>query len=106
MNQNDDLSISRLARLAGVNVETVRFYERQRLIPEPPRESGGRRCYRRETIELLLLIRRMKGLGFSLAEIRSCFRCSPVRIDGLIAMRSCAMRQSPKSTQKWKPCAR
>jgi len=59
-----------LARLAGVNVETVRFYERQGLIPEPPRGLGECRRYELGTISLLVFIRRVKALGFSLEEIR------------------------------------
>ena len=67
---SEALTISALARLAGVNVETVRFYERQHLIPDPPRGSGGRRRYPPETIERISFIRRTKALGFSLSEIR------------------------------------
>lgn len=67
---SETLTISRLARLASVNVETVRFYERQGLIPDPPRGPGGCRHYQPDTIERIGLIRCAKGLGFSLAEIR------------------------------------
>ena len=67
---SETLTISALARLAGVNVETVRFYERQHLIPDPPRGSGGRRRYPLDTIARISFIRRTKTLGFSLPEIR------------------------------------
>lgn len=59
-----------LARLAGVNVETLRFYERQGLIPEPPRRASGYREYPPETVDLVLFIQRAQDLGFSLREIK------------------------------------
>ncbi len=67
---NNTLTISQLARLAGVNVETIRFYERQGLIPEPPRGSSGFRHYPRQTAESIRFIRVAKGLGYSLPEIQ------------------------------------
>ncbi len=64
------LTIGRLAREAGVGVETVRFYERRRLIEQPPKPNGGGfRTYPPHTLERLRFIRQAQGLGFSLAEI-------------------------------------
>lgn len=63
------LSIGELARAAGIGVETVRYYERQGLIPEPPRRASGYRMYPPGTIDRLRFIRRAKDLGFSLGEI-------------------------------------
>ena len=62
------LTIGTVARRAGVGVETIRFYEREGLLPEPPRTGAGYRKYPEETIERLRFIRRAKELGFSLAE--------------------------------------
>jgi len=59
-----------LAERAGVNVETLRFYERQGLLHEPPRTASGYRQYPPETVRRLEFIGRAKGLGFSLAEIK------------------------------------
>ncbi len=63
------LTIGRLARLAGVHVETVRYYQRIGLIEVPERPVSGFRVYTRETAERLGFIRRARGLGFSLDEI-------------------------------------
>lgn len=64
------VTIGEMAKNAGVGVETVRFYEREGLLPEPPRRPSGYRHYSPETVRRLLFIRRTKDLGFSLDEIR------------------------------------
>ena len=65
----EGMTIGEVARLAGLGVETVRFYERKGLVPEPPRRRSGYRMYPPETIPRLAFIRRAKELGFTLAEI-------------------------------------
>ncbi len=65
----EQLTIGQVAKRAGTGVETVRFYERQGLIPEPPRSPSGYRQYPEETVARLRFIRRAKELGFSLREI-------------------------------------
>jgi MerR family transcriptional regulator, copper efflux regulator len=65
------LTIGRLARAAGVGVETVRFYERQGLLAEPARRSSGYRHYGEAAVARLQFIRRAKDLGFTLSEIKS-----------------------------------
>jgi MerR family copper efflux transcriptional regulator len=64
------LTISRLARQCGVNLETVRYYEREDLLPRPPRTPAGYRMFPREAARRLRFIRRAQELGFSLKEIR------------------------------------
>lgn len=63
------LTIGRLADEAGVNVETVRYYERRGLLDEPPRSASGYRQYPAEALWRLRFISRAKSLGFTLAEI-------------------------------------
>ncbi len=63
------VKIGNLARQAGVSVQTVRFYERQGLLPEPPRRESGYRIYGAEDLHRLRFIRQAKALGFSLKEI-------------------------------------
>src|SRR5207237_9845446 len=63
------LSIGQVARRAGVGVETVRFYERQGLLEEPPRRASGYRQYSEEVVSRLRFIKRAQQLGFSLKEI-------------------------------------
>ena len=65
-----NLTIGRVARAAGVNVETVRYYQRCGLVTEPPRPPGGVRRYSSETVARLQFIKRAQELGFALAEIR------------------------------------
>ena len=63
------LTIGKVARGAGVGVETVRFYEREGLIEKPLRKDSGYRQYSEETTTRILFIRRAKELGFTLKEI-------------------------------------
>ena len=65
----ETLTISQLANLAGVNVETVRYYERRGLIPEPPRCQSGYRQYTPDYAARIRFIKRAQDLGFSLNEI-------------------------------------
>ena len=60
-----------LAQRSGCNVETVRFYEKQALLPAPPRTAGGHREYAPEHLKRLTFIRRSRELGFTLSEVRS-----------------------------------
>jgi Hg(II)-responsive transcriptional regulator len=64
------LTIGQLAKEARVNRETVRYYERQRLLQRPLRSIGGYRVFSDEAVKRLLFIRHAKMLGFSLEEIR------------------------------------
>ena len=64
------LTIGGVAQKAGVGVETVRFYERQGLLEEPPRRESGYREYGDEAIAQLRFIKRAKRLGFTLKEIK------------------------------------
>ncbi len=64
------MQIGELARRAGVNIQTVRFYERKRLLPAPERKPSGYRMYSVEDLHRLLFIRQAKALGFSLDEVR------------------------------------
>ena len=62
-------TIGTLARAAGVNVETVRYYQRRGLLREPRRPPGGVRRYGEEDLARLRFIRRAQALGFTLREI-------------------------------------
>ncbi len=63
------LTIGQLARLAKVNVETIRYYQRIGLLTEPTKPASGYRRYPENTIEKLQFIKRAKLMGFSLQEI-------------------------------------
>ena len=68
------VQIGELAKLADVSVQTVRFYERLKLLPEPQRKDSGYRVYAQTDLKQLLFVRRAKALGFSLDEIRDILR--------------------------------
>ena len=63
------MNIGRLAELAEVNIDTIRYYERQKLLPPAARTSSGYRQYTQPDLERLRFILRSKELGFTLAEI-------------------------------------
>ncbi len=64
------LTIGRLARLGGVNLETIRYYEREGLLQKPPRTPAGYRMFPSDTARRVRFIKRAQELGFSLSEIR------------------------------------
>lgn len=68
--KENSFTIGKAARMSGVGVETIRFYEREGLIPEPPRRDSGYRQYPPAIIDRVRFIKRAKDLGFTLAEIR------------------------------------
>lgn len=62
-------TISRLAKELGINIETIRFYERKGLIQQPPKPTPGYRHYPNETVNRIHFIKRSQELGFTLDEI-------------------------------------
>ncbi len=64
------LRTAEVAEQAGVNIETLRFYERKGILPEPPRRPSGYREYPPETVERVRFIKRAQELGFSLKEVQ------------------------------------
>jgi MerR family mercuric resistance operon transcriptional regulator len=66
----EHLKTGELAKRAGVNIETLRFYEREGLMPEPPRRTSGYREYPAESVQRIRFIKRAQELGFSLREVK------------------------------------
>ncbi|MBX9625543.1 MAG: MerR family transcriptional regulator [Gemmataceae bacterium] len=64
------LRTAQVAELAGVNVETLRFYERRGILQEPPRRASGYREYPPDTVERVRFIKRAQELGFTLKEVQ------------------------------------
>ncbi len=64
------MTIGKLAKEAGVGVETVRFYERKGLIRKPPKKDSGFRTYSEEEVTRIRFIRRAQELGFTLREVK------------------------------------
>jgi len=68
------MRIGHLAGKAGVAVDTVRYYERQGLLPQPLRRPSGYRDYGDDDLQQLRFVRRCKALGFTLEETRELLR--------------------------------
>ncbi len=84
-------TIGRLARLAGVPVSTIRYYERSGLLPRPARSPSGYRLYDERDLERLTFIRSAQSVGFSLDDIRELLRLderdSCRRVRGILSRR-------------------
>ena len=70
----DTFSIGAFAKAAGVNVETIRFYQRKRLLAEPARPSGGIRRYGNAEVARVKFVKSAQRLGFSLDEVAQLLR--------------------------------
>ncbi len=81
------LTIGHLAKQSGVNLETVRYYERRGLLPTPPRSAAGYRLFPAEAARRLQFIRRAQELGFSLGEIRELLSLRVARSASSAAIR-------------------
>ena len=93
------ITIGALSKRTGVNIETIRYYERIRLIPPPPRTKSGRRLYGTKDVRWLTFIRHARDLGFDISAIRamlalqelpeaSCEQVSRIATDQLEAVES------------------
>lgn len=74
ISRESGLTIGELARAAGVHVETIRFYQRQEMLPEPPRVYGCIRRYGANDVAQVRFIKSAQRLGLSLAEIGELLR--------------------------------
>ena len=68
--RDSTLTIGALSTRTGVNIETIRFYERIGILAKPPRSAAGHRIYSQEQLMRLGFVRRSRELGFSLDEVR------------------------------------
>jgi MerR family mercuric resistance operon transcriptional regulator len=71
MRVEQGIAIGELSRRTGVNIETIRYFERIGVLATPPRTSGGRRVYGSDHVRVLAFIRRARDLGFTPAEVRA-----------------------------------
>ena len=82
------MKIGEFARLSGVGVDTVRYYEREKLLPPPRRQSSGYRSYSPEEVVRLQFVRRSKTLGFTLEEIRDLLALSDHRDEDMSTLKT------------------
>jgi MerR family transcriptional regulator, copper efflux regulator len=80
---SSSMTIGAVAKRAGVPIDTIRYYEREGLLPEPLRRASGYRSYNESIIRQLRFIRRAKDLGFTLEEIRDLLALSVDRHRGV-----------------------
>jgi MerR family transcriptional regulator, copper efflux regulator len=81
------MTIGRLAEKAGVNIDTIRYYERNGLLPPALRRPSGYREYRDADVDRLRFIRRAKELGFTLGEITELLSLSDERSGDMRAVK-------------------
>ena len=67
-------AIGAMSRETGVNIETIRYYERIGIMPKPDRTEGGNRQYNYDQLKRLFFIKRCRELGFSIEEIKALLR--------------------------------
>lgn len=87
------MKIGELAQQAEVNIDTVRYYERQGLMPAPQRLESGYRQYQARDVSRLRFVRRAKALGFSLIEIRDLLALSSDRDRDMASMKTAALEK-------------
>lgn len=84
-----ELTIGKLAEAAGVNIETIRYYQRRGLLDEPPKPLGGHRRYALEQAKRVRFIKRAQALGFTLDEVGALLTldsaCACIETRGLAA---------------------
>ena len=73
MNSSSSLQIGEIAAHSGVSVDTVRYYERLKLLPRAARSGGGFRIFPAETVERIKFIKQAQEMGFSLDEVKRLF---------------------------------
>src|SRR2546425_9106850 len=90
----EGLTTAKLAHEGGVNVETIRYYERHGLLPKPPRTHSGYRIFSEDAVKRLRFIKHAQDLGFSLKEVKELL--------ALRVIRPCA--EVPLPLRLWIPC--
>lgn len=94
------LTIGNVARRAGVGIDTIRYYEREGLLPPPQRRASGYRDYGLDMVERLRFIRRAKDLGFTLEEIRELLALSTDRERGVQSVKQRAQVRLDQVNQR------
>ena len=90
------MTIGQVAKLSGVGVETIRFYEREGLLNKPKRKESGYRLFEAEVVSRIKFIKRAKQLGFSLKEIRELLS---LRVDSRVSATEVKKRVDSKIEQ-------
>jgi Hg(II)-responsive transcriptional regulator len=92
--------MSETASQAGVNVQTIRYYERRGLLPSPRRRPSGYRDFQADTVRRIRFIKRAQDLGFSLDEIAELLQLRAARPRNRTRIRAIAERRVQQIEQK------
>lgn len=95
MNQEDTLSIGKIAKSSNVRIDTIRYYETNGLIPKPKRSESGYRLFSENTVDRIHFIKKAQTLGFTLKEIKELLSlkanskksCSSVKVKAQVKMK-------------------
>jgi MerR family mercuric resistance operon transcriptional regulator len=98
----ENFSIGELSKRTGVHIETIRYYERIKMTPKPPRTEGGRRIYDDAFVQRLGFISRSRQLGFSLKEIRQLLELVDGKNFSCADIRELTLRQATEIERKIK----
>lgn len=93
-----ELTIGGVAKLAGVNVETIRYYQRRGLLAEPDKPHMGYRRYPADIVKHIRFIKRAQALGFTLNEVAALLRLEEARV--CVKTRALAVRKIDVIDQK------
>ncbi len=91
--QTGQVRTGEVAARAGVNVETLRYYERRGVLAEPERSASGYRTYSAEAVRVVRFVKRAQELGFSLADVQALLELATGGPDSCDAVRTLAARQ-------------
>lgn len=94
--ESKSMTIGQIAKLAGVGVETIRFYEREGLLNKPTRRQSGYRVFTPDVVGRIQFIKKAKQLGFSLREIRDLLY---LRVDGRATAADLKLRVDAKISE-------
>jgi Hg(II)-responsive transcriptional regulator len=92
--------ISEAAEQAGVNAQTLRYYERRGLVPKPPRRTSGYRDFPQDSVRVVRFIKRAQDLGFTLDEVEELLRLRRQSGRNRAKIRSVAQRKIVQIEQK------
>ena len=75
-------TIGEASRRSGINIETIRYYEREGVVPRPGRSASGRRVYTDDEVAVLAFVKRCRDMGFPLSACRCAGVAGAAKCDG------------------------
>ena len=94
------LTTGELAKRGGVNLESIRFYEREKLLPKPPRTASGYRMFSEDAVRRVRFIKRAQELGFTLTEVEELLRLRSDQVSACAEVKATAEAKIEDIEQK------